>query len=214
LFRATTVLGFLPSESSPRRNRAPLSRPLLLPCSHPPACWCDALRALSSLVSSTPTLTRSCLIPPNDYGSPFGAPEGVLSRSPWVRRTELTPFRKLHLLRSLHPPTSPFAPTRVATGWRSILSWVSRLSRAFSFHASDSLTRQDHECPGTLPRSKAQERGSSDLAAKPSPGEHANMEVLGSARRQTPVLVQEWTAPPLDGVPTPLALGIQASPSP
>jgi hypothetical protein len=39
LFHAATVPGVLPSESSPHRNRAPLSRPLLLPCGHPPACW-------------------------------------------------------------------------------------------------------------------------------------------------------------------------------
>jgi hypothetical protein len=44
---------------------------------------------------------------------------------PWILAAGLLPFRWLHLLRSLDPPASPFALTRVASSQRPILSWVS-----------------------------------------------------------------------------------------
>jgi hypothetical protein len=124
LFHAATVRGILPSEVSPHRNRAPLSRSLLLPCGHPPTCWNATSRTLLPLVSPTPTLLTQSPGSPNDYGLPFHAPKRA-SRSPWVQAAELAPFRQLHPPRSLDPPASPFTPTRVAPSRRPILSWVS-----------------------------------------------------------------------------------------
>jgi hypothetical protein len=123
LFHAATVPGFLPSESFPRKNRAPLSRPrapLWLSTDVPD----DASRALLPPVSPTPTLSRSCLVPSDDYGLPFHAPKHA-SRLPWTQATELarsasfTHFEALILLRvRSHRPGSPRTDA-------PILSWVS-----------------------------------------------------------------------------------------
>jgi hypothetical protein len=104
LFHAATVPGILPSEVSPHRNRAPLSRPLLLPCGHPPTCWNVASRTLSPPVSPTPTLLTQLPGSPADYGLPFHAPRRA-SWSPWVQAAEplrsasFTRFEALILLR-------------------------------------------------------------------------------------------------------------------
>jgi hypothetical protein len=106
-----------------QESRAPLEV-ALLPCSYPPSCWNSASWSLSPPVSSTSTLARSCLIPPSTMSSLSSSPRALL---PFALGPddETAPFRQLHLLRSLDPPASPFAPTRVAPCQRSILSWVS-----------------------------------------------------------------------------------------
>jgi len=83
-------------------------------------------RFSSAPASPTPTLSRSCLVPPDAYGSPFHAPKRA-SRSPRAPNSRTVPFRQLHLLRSLDPPASPFAPARVTPNRRPLLSWVSPL---------------------------------------------------------------------------------------
>jgi len=75
LFHATTIRGIPPSESSPHRNRAPLSRPHLLPCGHSPTCCDAAFRSLSPLVSSTSTLSCGRLISPTTMSSLFTLPK-------------------------------------------------------------------------------------------------------------------------------------------
>jgi hypothetical protein len=63
LFRAATVPAILPLERSPRKDRAPLSRPLCsLAVIHPRA-ETHCTSALSPPFSPTPTLSRSCLAP-------------------------------------------------------------------------------------------------------------------------------------------------------
>lgn len=77
--------GITPSKVSPRKNRAPLPGPLLLPCGYPPTCRLAAARALSPPVSTTPT--RSARLPsfPDDYELPFHAPEGTLPGHPGLK---------------------------------------------------------------------------------------------------------------------------------
>jgi hypothetical protein len=102
-----------PSEPSPRRGRAPLSRPLVLPCSYPP-CPGDASPAtLSPPVSPTPTFERSRLDPPRTMSSLSTRPK---PRFPVAlgHRQRSRPLCQLHLLRSLDPSLSPFALTRAS----------------------------------------------------------------------------------------------------
>ena len=86
MFHAATVRGILPSESSPHKSRAPLSR------SHAP--WrlvTIVLRRrnlnLSSSVSSTPALLTQLPDSPDDYELPFHAPK-CASRSLWIQAPE------------------------------------------------------------------------------------------------------------------------------
>jgi len=107
LFHAATVPGVLPSESSPHRNRAPLSRP-------PAPLWLStrvqdaASWILLPPVSPTPTLSRSCLVPPATMDSLFTCPK---TRFPVAldSSSKTALYGELHLLRSLIPLTNPFA---------------------------------------------------------------------------------------------------------
>jgi hypothetical protein len=74
LFRAAAVPGILPSELSLRRDRAPLSRPLCSPAVIYQRAEMHCLCALLPPVSSTPTLSRSCLNPRGGYELPFHGP--------------------------------------------------------------------------------------------------------------------------------------------
>jgi hypothetical protein len=125
-------------QSLPLTGIAHPSRGHMLPCSHPPACRSAPLATLSPTVS--PNAHAFARLPgsPDDYGSPFREPKPT-SRSPWVSSGGITSFRQLHLLRSLDPPVSPFAPRRVSPTRRPMLSWTSVPSRAFSSPASDPL---------------------------------------------------------------------------
>jgi hypothetical protein len=132
-------------QSLPLTGIAHPSRGHMLPCSHSPACRSAPLAAFSPAVSpNAPAFAR---LPgfPDGYGSPFGEPK-LTSRSPWTSSGGIASFRRLHLLRSLDPPVSPFAPRRVSPTRRPILSWTLVPSRAFSSPASDPL-------PVQLPRS-------------------------------------------------------------
>jgi len=77
--------GIPPPEVSPRKNRAPLPGPLLLPCGYPPTCRMAATRALSPPVSSTPTLSAQLPVSPDDYELPFHAPESTLPGHPGLK---------------------------------------------------------------------------------------------------------------------------------
>ena len=110
-------------QSLPLAGIARPSRGRLLPCGYPPACWDAASQLVSPAVSSTPALSRSCLIPPPTMGSLSTHPRARFPLTLEPRRGT-RPFRQLHPLRSLHPPASPCAPARVASRRRSILSWV------------------------------------------------------------------------------------------
>jgi hypothetical protein len=117
-------LGFPPSELSPHRDRAPLSRPhasmqLSTDIEDEPP------EVLLRPLSPTPTLARSSLDPATAMSS-LSACRVAPTRFPipldHERRSR--PLRPHHLLRSLDPPVSPFAPSRVSPGRRSILSWI------------------------------------------------------------------------------------------
>jgi hypothetical protein len=129
-------LGFLPSESSPRRNRAPLSgppAPLQLSTDvlgrtagalSPPA-FTDA-HAFTWLPGS-PTMAMSALSTAPRRRFPVALDSAQQNR----------PVPPLHLLRSLVPPTSPFTPqpSFPAPAADPLLGFCP--SRAFSSHASD-----------------------------------------------------------------------------
>jgi hypothetical protein len=127
-FMPQPFLDCLPSEHSPRRGRAPLSRPLLLPCSCPP-CPGDASPAtLLPPVSPTPTFERSRLDPPRTIGSLFTRSK---PRFPVTlgRRQRSHLLCQLHLLRSFDPSLSPFALTRASPGLVADALLVFRPSR-------------------------------------------------------------------------------------
>jgi hypothetical protein len=115
-------LGPFPSEPSPRRDRAPLSRPLASLQSSTRV----QDRASRGLVTGGFTDARAHARwpgSPADYGLPFGAPKRA-SRSPWTTTDGLAPYRRLHLLRSFLPPADPFTSTGVAPTRRPLLSWA------------------------------------------------------------------------------------------
>lgn len=113
------------------------SRGRLLPCSSPLPLR-DALPgALSPPVSPTPTLSHAAPGSPGDYERPFGSPAGELPGLSGPRTAEpslhgsFVYFEAFFLLRirSRRPGLPRLR--------RSILSWASRPSRAFSSLASD-----------------------------------------------------------------------------
>jgi hypothetical protein len=103
LFRAATVPGILPSELSPHRDCAPLSRAPGSPAVIHQHAEVHCSFALSPPVSSTPTLSRSCQTPRGGYELPFHEPK-FASRLSWAPSSRITPFCQLHLLRSFNPP--------------------------------------------------------------------------------------------------------------
>jgi hypothetical protein len=164
LFRAATVRGVFPSEGSPRRNRAPLSRPLA------PLRSSTGVRRRTRPSRVTDGFKRRprprARLPrfPADYEVPFHAPRRA-SQSLRARASRTVQFRQLHPLRSLIPPASPFAPGQVAPNRRSILSWVSILPRALPstpWSLSDPPAPRRH---GHRPLPKDRTRDSKDLAA-------------------------------------------------
>jgi hypothetical protein len=148
LFHATAVPEVLPSESSPHRNRAPLSRPPAP--SRFATSFLDATsRALSPPVSSTPALTRGGLIPPTTMGS-LSARRDALRGPPGLERQSApappaTPTSKpCSSCESVR--TDPSCPAPMAD---PLLGFS--LSRAFSFHASGLRTRPAPESPEHAP---------------------------------------------------------------
>jgi hypothetical protein len=134
-------------------------------------------------------LDAAALIPRRLW-APFSCVRRHASRSPWTTNGGITPYHQLHQLRSLVPPTSPFASTRVAPGLRPMLSWISVPSRDQASQTSEPqpvppLTEQAHARTCDLgeqhpPRpgetSPARERpgstssaGTRNLSARPAP---------------------------------------------
>ena len=144
--------GILPSEVSPRRNRAPLPGPLLLPCGHPPTCRMATVRALSPPVSSTPALLAQLPLSPGDYGIPFHAPESTLPGPPGLERrnpscsARFIRFEALILLRirSRFARVAPNAAVAPLLGFRP--------SRVFSAQTSDPRPTQTERGPEHEPR--------------------------------------------------------------
>jgi len=94
--------GLPPSELSPPRDRAPLSRPLASPRLFTEVQ--DAIPgALSPAVSPTPTLACDRLVPPRTMGSLFTQPEDVLPVHPGHRASGSPP----HPAPSASKPCSP-----------------------------------------------------------------------------------------------------------
>jgi hypothetical protein len=138
LFHATTVPGILPSELSPRRNRAPLSRPLA-----PLQLSTDVPeRTLRNLVTVSftrrPRLHALAWIPGRLW---LLFQRRSTSRVTWIPACRTARFRQLRLLRSLDPPANPFStdPSCPEPTADALLGFCP--SRAFSSLALDPRTR-------------------------------------------------------------------------
>jgi hypothetical protein len=207
LFHAATVPGVLPSESSPHRNRAPLSgphAPLRLSTSVPDA----ASWTLSPPVSSDSHAFTQLPGFPRRLWTPFSRAEArfpvALDPSDGTR-----PFRQLHPLRSLDPPASPFALTRVAPSQRAAPLLGFCLSRAFSSHASESRparTSRARACPFAR-RLRCTTRRT---LTPPEPGETAPTRKHRSSLVDGFRSLGDRPAPPFGGVPSPMALELRA----
>jgi hypothetical protein len=151
-----------PSELSPRRDRAPLSRPLL-PCSHPPPCRDAPPATLLPPVSPTPTPSRGCL-------DPLVAMDSLSAN--WIASF---PVVLGHLQRSrLFPPASPASKScslceSVHAGLGCPAPAADALlgfcpSRVFALRASDPRTRPNSKCSNTRPHPKDWTRDPRDLS--------------------------------------------------
>jgi hypothetical protein len=109
-----------------------------LPCSYPSHFPEEATQAVRRPFRCTRTEARHASSPA-DYGFPFPVPKHA-SRSSWAQAARTLGSLRLHLLRSVVPPASPCAPTRVAPRQRSILSWGFRPSEAFAAHTLNPRT--------------------------------------------------------------------------
>jgi hypothetical protein len=107
LSHAAAVPGILPSEPSPRRNRAPLSRPLA-------PSWSSTRvlnRAVRGLVAAGFPHSHALAQSPGspvDYGLPFPVAVATRPGRPGHPSDGTDSFRQLHPPRSLVPPPSPF----------------------------------------------------------------------------------------------------------
>jgi hypothetical protein len=200
LFRAAAVPGLSSSRAFPSQgSRTSLEATCSLAVihGHPGR----AARSLSLPLSPTPTPKRSCLDPRDRYGFPFRMPSRLdtipVSLDPGRRSR---PLRPLHPLRSLDPPVSPFATTRVSPGRRPILSWIfSPLEPSPS--TPRVLTPPDHENQVHASRrtTRRTSRPPEPGSISPTPKEECRVDLSTDSSP-----LRDWTAPPLDGAPTPL----------
>jgi hypothetical protein len=178
-------LGF-PLQSLPLTGIVSPSRGHLLPCGHPPARGATHGRRL--VASGFPDARARAQLPgsPGDYELPFPGPRPG-SRLPWTT-VEDRPSRQLHPLRSLAPPASPSPPTRVAPN-RQVAALLGFVPSRVPSRTSDPRTRSEDRGPprqARPPRRCEQQRD--DLSAASGP-------------------LRDRAAPPLDGAPSPAALG-------
>jgi len=109
LFRPATVPRLSPSEVSPRKNRAPLSRPLA-----PLRSSTDFLRRTARWpyvrgFTDSHALKRSCLDPTRATTAfPLALATDQVPGLARAHERRIRPIRPLHPLRSLTPPASPF----------------------------------------------------------------------------------------------------------
>jgi hypothetical protein len=203
LFHATTVPGILPSELSPRRERAPLSRPLL-PCSYPPTCGNAPPGTLLPKVSPTPTPSRSRLDPPPTMDS-LSTDESLLPGRPGsltakpLRSASFTCFEVFFPLQVRSHQTELLRPGgRCSPGFPPLQSFL-------SYHASSSrparVRRPEHV--SSPEGSDARPEGPRDPSRRVRPSLYRNTEKTSST---VPGPLRDRTAPPLDGTSSPSAL--------
>jgi len=131
------VPGILPLELSPRKDRAPLSRPLCSPAVIHPRAEPRCPSLVTARFTDARALGAVAWIPERLW-TPFSRAE---ARFPFVlgSHSGTDPFRRLHRLRSFSPLTSPFAtsPGCPVLAADALLGFS--LSRVFSVHASRPL---------------------------------------------------------------------------
>jgi len=164
LFRAATVPGtslqsvpLVRIANASRRRRAPSPLSTRLP-------WRTAF-VVSPLVSPTPTLSRSCLVPPATMSSLFTCPKArfpvTLDSSSKTAR-----YSELHRPRSLVPLTSPFAIDSSCPSSTAVTLLGFFPSKVFSDHASKPRTRPSHEDSNTRLSPKSP-KGTCDQGSRP-----------------------------------------------
>jgi hypothetical protein len=203
LFHATAVPGILPSEPFPRKERAPLSRPLL-PCSYPLPCGNAPPEILSLKVSPTPTPSRSCLAPPPTMES-LSTNKRSLPGLPGSRTMKPLPSASFTCF-------EVFFPLRIRSHQLELLRPGGRCSPGFpplqsllSYHASSSQpARARRLAHASSPeRSDARPKGPCDPLRRVRPSLHRNTEKTSST---VPGPLRDRTAPPLGGASSPSAL--------
>jgi hypothetical protein len=149
---------------------------------------------------------------PDDYEVPFHAPRRA-SRSLRARASGTVPFRQLHPLRSVDPPASPFAPGQVAPNRRPILSWAfaSLEPSPPRLGVSNPPAPRGTRTPSSPEGSDARHEGPCDPSRQAKPHQIASdpTRPLDGFRS-----CGDRPEPPLDGSPTPVALGHRAHPAP
>jgi hypothetical protein len=130
----------------------------------------------------------------------------MLPGGPGDRATEPALFRPLHLLRSLTPPASPFAPVRVAPCLAADPLLGFCLSRAFSVHASGPQTHSNREGTST-PSARRPRSATQRTSLPPKPGEAESTRMQDSVSSMDSSPLRGWPTPPFGGVPTPMVLG-------
>ena len=149
---------------------------------------------------------------PDDYEVPFHAPRRA-SRSLRARASGIVLFRRLHPLRSVVPPASPFAPDRVAPNRRPILSWASAsLERSPSTPRSLGPVHAPKDTDTVLTRRIG--RATRRTSRPPAPGETSPNHKDRARPLDGFRSCGDRPEPPLDGSPTPMALGHRANPEP
>lgn len=196
MFHPAAAHGVLPSENSPRRNRAPLSRslaPLRLSTSVPDA----VLRALPVGFPDSHARAQSPGSPA-DYGLPFHPARRP--RFPFTLGTghRGRPLTQLSPPRSLVPPGSPFTSTEVAPRDRPLLSWLSALLELLPLEPRR-LCPPEPRGPNTSPPPKGQVcdlRGPTRCrSTAPTPGVRWGLTTQNAAPTPSVDSSPVWTDP-------------------
>jgi hypothetical protein len=101
-FMPQPFLDYLPSERSPRRGRAPVPGPLVLPCSYPPCLETRRLPPYCSRFHRLPRLSAVAWIP-RELWVPFSRGRNPASRSPWAADGGVAPSASFTCFEALIP---------------------------------------------------------------------------------------------------------------
>jgi len=123
LFRAAAIPGMPPSECFPRRDRAPLSRPLCSPAVIHRRALARCPRPYHHRFHRRPRFHAVAWIPTAAIGSLF-TNRSPLPGHPGTRPTEPPRPASFIDFEALIPLRVRSCPSRVAPTWRPILSWV------------------------------------------------------------------------------------------
>ena len=179
-------------QSLPLAGIAYPSRGRLLPCSHPRACWSRDAQLLSRLVSSTPTLTRSGLIPPAAMGSLSAWPKPCFPVALETERRNLLCSARFTCFEALLLPRVRSHQFELPRTWRPILSWVSA-----SLEPSPSTPRVLKPTRTARERARPQPE---DLGARPR-GHRCPPSQVKPSQHECTTRFRRWTPAPFEAGP-------------